>query len=107
MNTGGVVRIQPTPLAAHEADAAPILQGPAGASRRLSPRRSVITDRAAPAIRFLDKYKLTDPGLRALAEIMRGADTDARPLTPESAGLYAVATRFQAIAKNDHDSMAR
>jgi hypothetical protein len=56
---------------------------------------------------FLDKYKLTDPALRALAEIVRGADTDARQLTPESAGLYAVATGFQAIAKNDHDNMTK
>ncbi len=56
---------------------------------------------------FLDKYKLTDPALRALAEIVRGADTDARQLTPESAGLYAVATGFQAIAKDDHDNMAK
>ncbi len=56
---------------------------------------------------FLDKYKLTDPALRALAEIVRGADTDVRQLTPESAGLYAVATGFQAIAKNDHDNMTK
>jgi len=56
---------------------------------------------------FIDKYKLTDPALHALAEIVRGADTDARQLTPESAGLYAVATGFQAIAKNDHDNMAK
>ena len=41
---------------------------------------------------FLDKYKLTDPALQALALIVRGADTDARQLTPESAGLYAAAT---------------
>ncbi len=55
---------------------------------------------------FLDKYKLTDPGLRALALIVRGADTDARQLTPESPGLYALATGFQAIAKDDHENMA-
>jgi len=56
---------------------------------------------------FLDKYKLNDPALQALALIVRGADTDARKLTPESAGLYAVATGFQAIAKDDHDNMAK
>jgi len=56
---------------------------------------------------FLDKYKLTDPALQALALIVRGADTDARQLTPESAGLYATATGFQAIAKDDHDNMAK
>jgi hypothetical protein len=54
---------------------------------------------------FLDKYKLDDPALRALAFIVRGADTDARQLTPESPGLYALATGFQAIARDDFDNM--
>ena len=56
---------------------------------------------------FLDTYRLEDPALQALARIVRGADTDARQLTPESAGLYALATGFQAIAKDDHDNMAK
>jgi hypothetical protein len=56
---------------------------------------------------ILDKYKLDDPGLRALARIVRGADTPARDLTPESHGLYALATGFQAITKDDFDNMAR
>src|SRR5262247_2550437 len=56
---------------------------------------------------FLDKYQLTDPALRALSKIVRGADTDARQLTPESSGLYAFATGFQALAKDDQDNMAK
>jgi hypothetical protein len=56
---------------------------------------------------FVGKYKLTDPALRELALIVRGADTDARQLTPESAGLYAVATGFQAIASDDFDNMKK
>jgi hypothetical protein len=56
---------------------------------------------------FLDKYTLDDPALRELAVIVRGADTDHRALTPESQGLYALATGFQAIANDDHDNMAR
>jgi hypothetical protein len=56
---------------------------------------------------FLDKYKLDDPALQALALIVRGADTAQRTLTPESAGLYAFATGFQATRKNDFDNMAR
>ena len=56
---------------------------------------------------FLDAYRLADPALQALARIVRGADTDARALAPESAGLYALATGFQAIATDDHDNMAR
>jgi hypothetical protein len=56
---------------------------------------------------FLDAYRLADPALQALARIVRGADTAARALAPESAGLYALATGFQAIATDDHDNMAR
>ena len=53
------------------------------------------------------KYKLDDPAIKRLALIVRGADTPHRDLTPESSGLYAYATGFQAIAKDDFDNMAR
>ncbi len=56
---------------------------------------------------FLATYRLDDPALRALALIVRGADTDARHLSPESPGLYAASTGFQAIARDDHENMAR
>ena len=56
---------------------------------------------------FLEKYKLDDPVLHALALIVRGADTDQRDLTPESAGLYAYATGFQATSKDDFENMQR
>ena len=46
---------------------------------------------------FITKFNLDDPALRMLAAIVRGADTDDRDLTPESAGLYAVADGFQAM----------
>jgi hypothetical protein len=55
---------------------------------------------------FIAKYGLREPGLDALALIVRGADTGARGLTPESAGLYAVASGFRAIAADDHANMA-
>jgi len=38
---------------------------------------------------------------------VRCADTEARRLTPESRGLYALATGFQAHATDDHDNMAK
>jgi|SRR5262245_59094155 len=56
---------------------------------------------------FIDRYELSDPALLKLAPIVRGADTDARGLTPESAGLYAAATGFQATSRDDFDNMAR
>lgn len=59
---------------------------------------------------FLDNYGLDDPALRRLAEIVRGADTDARSLTPESAGLYAIAAGFAALSPSrypdDHALLA-
>jgi protein-tyrosine-phosphatase len=55
---------------------------------------------------FLDRYELADdPALAALAPIVRGADTDDRGLTPASAGLYAAATGFQAMCRDDADNM--
>jgi protein-tyrosine-phosphatase len=55
---------------------------------------------------FIDRYELDDPALAQLALIVRGADTDDRGLVPEAAGLYAAATGFQAISRDDHDNMA-
>lgn len=56
---------------------------------------------------FIEKYRLTDPALAALALIVRGADTSARHLAPESPGLYAVASGFRETSKDDHENMAR
>jgi protein-tyrosine-phosphatase len=56
---------------------------------------------------FVERYELADPPLGALARIVRGADTDDRRLAPESAGLYAAATGFQATSRDDFDNMAR
>lgn len=47
---------------------------------------------------IVEKYRVTDPALLRLAEIIRGADTSNRALTPESAGLYALATGFHALS---------
>ena len=55
----------------------------------------------------LEKYALEDPALQALALVVGGADTGARQLTPESAGLYALATGFQAMAKDGHEKMTK
>ena len=59
---------------------------------------------------FLEKYKLDDPALQILAPIVRGADTEDRELTPESAGLYAIASGFHALSpsrfKDDHALLA-
>jgi hypothetical protein len=56
---------------------------------------------------IIKKYNLTDPALQQLALIVRGADTDDRGLTPESAGLYAIAGGFRLVYQDDHEQLAR
>ncbi len=60
---------------------------------------------------ILETYGLTDPALRQLALIVRGADTDAKDLTPESRGLEAVAEEFHRMAQaggyDDHETNRR
>ena len=56
---------------------------------------------------FLDKYGLADPALQALALIVRGADTDARGIAKEAWGLYAVASGFREISRDDFENMER
>ena len=56
---------------------------------------------------ILAKYNLTDPALHKLASIVRGADTDAKDLTPESRGLEAIAEGFRLVYQDDHEQIAR
>jgi len=59
---------------------------------------------------IIEKHGLQHPALLALAQIVRGADTSARTLTPESAGLYAIASGFARLSPsrfvNDHVLLA-
>src|ERR671918_2105404 len=56
---------------------------------------------------IIKKYNLTDPVLQRLAPIVRGADTDAKDLTPESRGLEAIAEGFRRVYGNDHELLER
>ncbi len=56
---------------------------------------------------ILEKYKLNDKALWELAKIVRGADTPNRTLTPESAGLVAIAEGFRAITTDDYDNISK
>ncbi len=55
---------------------------------------------------ILRKYGLADPALRRLALIVRGADTSAKDLTPESRGLEAVAEGFRRLYQDDQVQLA-
>ena len=57
---------------------------------------------------FIEKYKLgDDPALVELARIVRGADSHKLDLTPQSAGLDAIAEGFRQIVKDDFDNMSK
>jgi hypothetical protein len=56
---------------------------------------------------IIKKYHLEDSALEILAPIVRGADTDAKDLTPESRGLEAIAEGFRLVFQNDHELLER
>jgi len=51
---------------------------------------------------FLTKYRLTDPALRQLATIVRGADTGRLDLAPQASGLLAMSLGLSQIHQDDH-----
>ena len=55
---------------------------------------------------IIKKYDLSDPALLRLARIVRGADTPAKDLTPESQGLKAIAEGFRLLYEDDHEQLA-
>ena len=58
---------------------------------------------------IIKKYEFhkKDASLLVLARIVRGADTPNRSLTPQSAGLVAIATGFSINSRDDHDNMSK
>ena len=58
---------------------------------------------------IIKKYELDkkDASLLELAKIVRGADTPNRSLTPQSAGLVAIATGFSINSRDYHDNMRK
>jgi hypothetical protein len=56
---------------------------------------------------IITKYNLTDSALHRLALIVRGADTDAKDLTPQSRGLDAIAEGFRLVYSDDHELLER
>jgi len=55
---------------------------------------------------IIQTYNLTDPALARLALIVRGADKDAKDLTPESRGLVAIAEGFRLVYDDDQAQLA-
>lgn len=56
---------------------------------------------------IIRKYNLADPALSKLSLIVRGADTEAKDLMPESRGLEAIAEGFRLVFQDDHELLER
>jgi hypothetical protein len=54
---------------------------------------------------FLAKYRLQDPSLLTLAEIVRGADTDRLDIAPQCAGLLAVSLGLSRLYSDDQEQL--
>lgn len=55
---------------------------------------------------FLKKHNLTDPALKKMARIIRGADTDRHDIAPEAAGLWAISAGLSHNIGDDHQLLA-
>jgi hypothetical protein len=54
---------------------------------------------------FIDDYKLDDPCLRDLADIVRGADTARLDLAPQAPGLFAISLGLSRLCMDDDHRM--
>jgi len=54
---------------------------------------------------FIKTYRLTDPALSQLADIVRGADTARLELAPQAAGLVALSLGLSRLFADDHEML--
>lgn len=52
---------------------------------------------------FIERFRLSNPALDALAPIVRGADTDRHDIAPESAGIHAISLGLSKKYADDHE----
>lgn len=56
---------------------------------------------------FIKYYHLSDPALKKMAVIIRGADTNKLNLAPQAAGLLAISLGLSSNFNNDHEMLAQ
>jgi len=56
---------------------------------------------------FLEKHQLSDPALKTLAVIVRGADTDRHDLAVEASGLWAISSGLAHNYSNDNELLEK
>lgn len=52
---------------------------------------------------IVKKHKITDPAIKTLSVIIRGADTDRHDLASQSSGLWAISAGLAEMIKDDHE----
>jgi len=55
---------------------------------------------------ILKKHDITDPAVKKIALIVRGADTDSFGLAPQAAGLWAISAGLSYNYNDDHEMLA-
>lgn len=56
---------------------------------------------------IIRKHKLTDPALKVMAQIVRGADTDRHDIASQSSGLWAISAGIAENIKDDHELLSK
>lgn len=56
---------------------------------------------------FIRKHKIKDPAVKAMAPIVRGADTDRHDMAPQASGLWAISAGLAFNIKNDDDLLEK
>ncbi|HEY3401764.1 MAG TPA: chromate resistance protein ChrB domain-containing protein [Ohtaekwangia sp.] len=55
---------------------------------------------------IVKKHNISDPIVKHIAQIVRGADTDSFELAPQAAGLWAISAGLSYNFKDDHEMLA-
>lgn len=55
---------------------------------------------------IVKKHDITDPAVRQIARIVRGADTDQFDLAPQAAGLWAISAGLSYNFQDDYEQLA-
>ncbi len=56
---------------------------------------------------IIEKYRIIDPAVLELANIVRAADTDKMGTVPEAAGLEAIMTGIGMVSKDDYEAIEK
>src|SRR5688500_7406089 len=56
---------------------------------------------------IIRKHKLTEPALKVMAMIVRGADTDRHDIASQSSGLWAISAGLSENIKDDHELLGK